>query len=351
MTRYNLLMIFLLTWHAGMTAYDFLDLVNDIKNAGENVGGEIASIAQGVVKELEKGANWAVNNKAIRSIDYGIRLAALESSKAVATAVLDASKFVADKALAGAYETAKLSVDVAEGFLREVVQRASTGVLIGPATAAKGILEGAKQATVGVLEGGKWITNQSLGQLDVTCIHYDGNIQDLVRLKLGNVVIKGKIIQPFTMPMDLDLTDPVGSVGSAAANIGKLMQSIFLSPFEKQVEQETKRPLSELLNTVQVGAQEAQRLEQQLQSLQEPEQLVQARKKLLDAQHAIEAKKKEVERAIFDARVVVQRTAALSYEDLLKEVSSGKLSQREMRTLQEELLQKKEALESAIQQR
>lgn len=316
MTYFVITIFLALSWYTPICSDFFSDAWDGVKSTAEDIG-----------HGFEDAGKWIGDRfhdtKPTRAIDYAARLAAFETALHVATAVLDAAKFIADQTLEGAYQTANGSLKIAEHFLDDVVQNLATGTLRGPKLASQGILEGAKHASVGVLEGGRWLTNQSLGQIDITCIHYDGNVQDLIRGNLGNVEIRGKILVPFKpVKFDLDISNPIASVTSAAASIGKLMESVLLSPFSKEVEAVTNKPLNQALNEVQQGVQLTQQLEQKIQSTQVPSELIENQNKLLEQQKQIEDKKKEVADLAFKMQAVMKEAAAKSYDELLQFISS-----------------------------
>jgi hypothetical protein len=174
------------------------------------------------------------NTQATRAIDFAARMAAYETALQSATGILTTAKELAQGTLITARETAKAGTTAANGFLQGVEQTAS-GVLQVSDDAAKGVLEGVKQTSVGVLQGGTWVVNQTLGQFDITGIHYQGSLQDLSKGVLGNVQVDAKIVTPIHLSMTLDPKNVANSIAGVTNNILNTLKHTFIDPLTPQL--------------------------------------------------------------------------------------------------------------------
>jgi uncharacterized protein YjbI with pentapeptide repeats len=204
----------------------------------------LESAGASTISTLREGTNVVIDRfkdtQVTRAIDYYTRLGALTAAKEVASGVLTAAEVTARGTLIASRATAEGVLEGARGFLSEVAKPLSTGVLQITADAANGVLEGAKQTGVGILEGGKWVVNNTLGQFDVTKIHYDGNLRDFVTGNLGNVAAELIILQKKVNPppFTLDVNNIFESLKSLINNALDLLKSTFIDPFKKQHEQD-----------------------------------------------------------------------------------------------------------------
>lgn len=212
------ILFFSLLINLNLQADIFSDAWNSIKNAANTVADAVVNAANsvaGFAKDLFS------DNQVSRSIDYGIRLAALESSKAVATGVLQATKTMASSTLIASRETAKVSLIVAEQFLDKVVQNATKGILKGSAEAAKGVIEGVKQTTTGVIEGGRWVITSTLKAVDLNEIYFKGRLTEIQQGRLGNVRIVGRAVVPFTLQATFDVSNILNNLSEVSSAVLK----------------------------------------------------------------------------------------------------------------------------------
>lgn len=214
----------------------------------------------------EQIADRFKDTQATRSIDFAARMAAYEVALQTATGVLTAAKELAQVTLQGAQETAKLGTQAANGFLQGVEQTAD-GILQFSDDAAKGVLEAAKQTGVGVLQGTTWVVNNTLGQFDINKIHYDGNLQDLSKGVLGNVLVEAQVVKPISFHMNLDPKNVANSVASIATDIFNTLKHTLIDPLTPQ------------LTHVKENESQLQKNVQKLGSLTPPAEIEKAQKK------------------------------------------------------------------------
>jgi uncharacterized protein YjbI with pentapeptide repeats len=240
------------------------------KSATDTIYTEAIAPAGQAFEEVGKIIVEHANTKVTRAADYAVRYAALQAAYGVATGVLEAAQAIARGTLEATYQTAYGSLKAAEGFLAEVVKPTASGVLVGAREAGNGILEGAKEASLGALEGGKWVVNNTLGQIDLNRIHYDGNLQDFATGILGNVEFKGKIIAPFDFKATLDVSDVFASIKQITNKLVDDLEEVFIKPFKKKTGYDANRALLE------EQAREAEKIKNTLAAMQPPVESIHA---------------------------------------------------------------------------
>ncbi len=192
------------------------------------------------ITAVKDGTNIVVDRfkdtKVTRALDYYAQLGALTAAYEVARGVLQAAQTVAQGSIVASRASAQGVLDGAQGFLREVVRPSSNAILKGSAEAAKGVLEGAKQTGVGILEGGKWVVNTTLGQFDITVIHYDGNLRDFATGNLGNVTVEIVLVgKPVRFTVTLDLNNAAESLKPIIAKVADELKKTFVDPLAPQI--------------------------------------------------------------------------------------------------------------------
>lgn len=251
------------------------NIFDSIKGAFEDAGNAIKDTAVAAGNAI---ADRFKDTKVTRSIDYGIRLAALEAAERVASGVLDAAEKVSSGALNVSIDTVNTGLTAAEGFLQHVVQNASTGILSGSVIATNGILEGVKQAGVGTLEGGKWVAKNVLGQFDLNKVRYEGDLKSLERGILGNVQVEGILLgKSFSKSMTLDPADMAKSVAGIAKDLGSTIKNAVYDPIS-----------SSLSSTIRTLTQ-AQATTERAISEKEPESFAKAERAAVYAKDAFQA--------------------------------------------------------------
>jgi hypothetical protein len=262
------------------------------------------------------------DTKVTRAIDFHIQLAALETY----LQLLKASKATAIASLEAAKQSAKASLNLAQGFLDKVVKNAALGALEGPAQAAKGILTAAQATSVGALEAGKFVVDKTVGQFDITCIHYHGDVKSIAKLNLGNVKIHAKIFKPFTIDTNLDLAHPLDSAQHIALAIADKMKEIILEPFnalKKTAPQIDKK--AEQVNQLQVPKdvqQKAQEAQQNMEKL--PKNFEQLQQEVAATAQAVKAKP-------------IEQDIKATYEELLKKIKALPQNDPKRKDLEAEL--------------
>jgi hypothetical protein len=143
----------------------------------------------------------------------------------------------AEQSLNGGTKTlAAPALYAAQKFLQAVEQIANSILQLSD-DAAQNILKAAQQTSIGVLQGGTWVANQTLGQFEINKIHYDGNLQDLSKGVLGNVLVEAQIITPIQFHMMLDSHNIPGSVNSLVTQISSALKHAVIDPFTPHISQ------------------------------------------------------------------------------------------------------------------
>lgn len=320
----------------------------------------IKKTANTIASGFEDAGKWIADRfgdtQVTRGIDFGIRLAALESAKAVAQGILEASQAISDITLSGSYEAANLAVRASEEFVDKVLKNVARATLEASYQTANGVLEGAKQTSVGVLEGTRWVVKQTLGAVDINCIHYDGSLKELEALYLGKIIVRGVLISPFEIDMSLDLKDPLSSVGVVVESIGKMMKSAFIDPVTDAIAGKAKTEnFDQAVQQVTQAGQKATQAENTLAQLAPPVELVQAQATVQNAEKEIEKEKEKLTVIAADMQESLKKAAALSFDELIKFVAEqGTEITRETTLMKQELAnrirkKKKETLQAISQ--
>lgn len=351
---YLIFVSFLLNIHCaqaleGLIGKAIVNNFHDVANTVKSVNNAANAVNDGLKSAGNAIADRFKDTKLTRSIDYGARKAALEASRAVAKGVLEATEALSKGTLDVAERTANLAVQAAQGFVSQVGRNISDAVLIGSSQAAKGVLEGAKHTTLGVLQGTQWVVNNALGQIDINCIHYDGSLQDLKSLNLGNVRVKGKIIVPFDEEMSLNLSNPISSIESFAKLIANMMKNAFLKPETAKIAQQAKMPLEQALHKIEEGIEQLPLAQQQIAALQTPPEIAQAEKEVADAEKKIIEAGKKLESIALQAHRTIEQAALKSMDELQDFVFKHGTPSRSTRLFKEELLRRKKSLEKELQ--
>jgi len=203
---YGRILFLMLTLSTTLQADVFTDGWNAVKTIAYQTGDAFVAAGKAIGDRFK-------DTKLTRSIDYGARKAAFEVSLAAAQGVLTAAQQASSQTLVAAEKTAELGLQAAEGFLRDVVGKASPEILQGAATAAKGVLEGAKASSVATLQGTEWVVNQTLGQFDLNRIRYEGDLRGLEHGILGKVLCEGKLLgKDFSTTISLNPREIAQSV-------------------------------------------------------------------------------------------------------------------------------------------
>ncbi|MFI5333398.1 MAG: hypothetical protein ACHQVS_04855 [Candidatus Babeliales bacterium] len=218
------------------------------------------------------------DSQVTRSVDFAARMAAYETALHTATGVLDTFKGLSSGTLITSKKTAQLGLTAALGFLKGVEQATGSVLQLSDDT-AKTILEGAQQTGVGILQGGTWVANQTLGQFDITRIHYDGSLQDLSKGVLGNVLVEAKIIKPIQLRMSLDPRNIAGSVASVVTSLTASLKHTFVDPLTPHV------------NQLKANESTIQKAQQSLNTLKPPAEVAQAQAAAQDAMSKTQAAK------------------------------------------------------------
>lgn len=291
----------------GLEKYQKESAAGEQEEHEHSISGVFEKIKQTGLDVSKAIADRFKDTKVTRAVDYHLQLAGLETYKQI----LKGSQATALASMEAAKESALASLKLAKGFLKTVVQNAALGALEGPAQAAKGVLTAAQATSVGVVGAASFIVDQTVGQFDITCIHYHGDVHSVAKLNLGNVEIHAKVIKPFTVITDLNLAHPLDSASNIAKAIANEIKDIVLLPF----------------NALKKDAPQIDQKLTQVNQLQVPKDLKQAQEeaqKNISKLASFDQIHKELQANVqqkVNAQSIENETKA-SYEELLKKIQA-----------------------------
>lgn len=224
MNIYRLMSIIAFVLMTTLHADFFSGAWNDIKKAAHTTGDAFETAGQAIGDRFK-------NTKLTRSVDYAVRKAAFEASLHTALGILDATQTISAQTLVTAEKSATLGLKAAEGFLTEIVKRASPALLETSAKAANGVLDGARISGVGILKGTEWVATNTIGQFDLNRIRYQGDLKGLEGGVVGSVLCEGKLLgKDFRMNIRLDPRDVGKSIKPLLDTVGTELQKNVFNP-------------------------------------------------------------------------------------------------------------------------